>query len=466
MNRREFLALAGLTAISGCASMPGHQASRPPNIVIIYADDQGYGDLGCYGSQIRTPNIDRLAAEGVRFTDFYVAQAVCSASRAALLTGCYPNRVGILGALGPGSKVGIADREVTLAELLKQKGYATAIFGKWHLGDRPEFLPTRHGFDEYFGLPYSNDMWPKHPSNPKAYPPLPLYDGETVVQTMPDQAQLTTWYTERAVNFIERNRNRPFFLYVPHNMPHVPLFVSEKFAGKSGQGIYGDVTQEIDWSVGQILAALRKHNLDENSLVIYASDNGPWLPYGDHAGSSGGLREGKGSTWEGGVRVPCIMRWKGRIEPRRVCSAPAMTIDLFPTIAGLAGAALPDHPIDGRDIWDLVSGKTQTSPQEAYYFYWGQHLQAVRSGKWKLHFPHGYQTLAGKPGGTGGAPVKTEATNTELALFDLENDRAEKTNVADRHPQVVARLAALADRMREELGDSATKQDGRGVRKA
>lgn len=466
MNRREFLALAGLTAISGCASTPGHQASRPPNIVIIYADDQGYGDLGCYGSQISTPNIDRLAAEGVRFTDFYVAQAVCSASRAALLTGCYPNRVGILGALGPGSKVGIAHREVTLAELLKHKGYATAIFGKWHLGDRPEFLPTRHGFDEYFGLPYSNDMWPKHPSNPKAYPPLPLYDGDKVVQTMPDQAQLTTWYTERAVNFIERNRNRPFFLYVPHNMPHVPLFVSEKFAGKSGQGIYGDVTQEIDWSVGQILAALRKHNLDENTLVIYASDNGPWLPYGDHAGSSGGLREGKGSTWEGGVRVPCIMRWKGRIEPRRVCSAPAMTIDLFPTIAGLAGAALPDHPIDGRDIWDLVSGKTQTGPQEAYYFYWGQHLQAVRSGKWKLHFPHGYQTLAGKPGGTGGTPVKTEATNTELALFDLENDRAEKTNVADRHPQVVARLVALADRMREELGDSATKQEGRGVRKA
>ena len=287
-------------------------AERPPNVVIVFADDLGYGDVGCFGNTvIRTPNIDRIAAEGVKFTDFYVAQAVCSASRTALLTGCYPNRVGILGALGPASKQGIHDRETTIAEMLKAKGYATAIFGKWHLGHHPQFLPTKHGFDEYFGLPYSNDMWPQHPT--AKFPALPLIDREKTIEENPDQSKLTTWYTERGVKFIEANKEKPFFLYMPHSMPHVPLFVSDKHKGKSKAGLFGDVIEELDWSVGEILATLKKHDLEKNTLVIFTSDNGPWLSYGNHAGTAGPLREGKGTTFDGGVRVPCVARLPGKI---------------------------------------------------------------------------------------------------------------------------------------------------------
>lgn len=440
---------------------------RPPNVVIVFADDMGYADVGCFGAKnIATPNLDRLAAEGARLTNFYVAQAVCSASRAALLTGCYPNRIGIQGALGPSSRHGIHDDEMTIAEVLKPRGYATAIYGKWHLGHHPKFLPTRHGFDDYFGLPYSNDMWPKHPENPKAYPDLPLIEREKTVQLNPDQTQLTTWYTERAVQFIERNKDRPFFLYVPHNMPHVPLFVSDKFKGKSKQGTYGDVIMEIDWSVGQILATLKKHDLDARTLVIFTTDNGPWLSYGDHAGSAGSLREGKGTNWEGGVRVPFLARWPGKIAAGKVSHEPAMTIDLLPTIAKLAGAVLPKHTIDGRDIQALLTTESAKSPHEALYFYWGRELQAVRSGQWKLHFPHDYRTLAGKPGGTGGTPAKYQQAKTGLALYDLRNDGEEKVNVAEKHPEVVERLKAMAEKARAELGDSASKRDGKGVRPA
>lgn len=437
---------------------------RPPNIVLVYADDLGYADLGCYGARDwTTPHLDRLAKQGVRFTDFHVAQAVCSASRAALLTGCYPNRIGILGALGPASKIGISDRETTIAGVLRTRGYASAIYGKWHLGHQPKFLPTRHGFDDYFGLPYSNDMWPRHPT--AKFPPLPLIRKLETIETNPDQRKLTTWYTEHAVKFIDTNRDRPFFLYVPHAMPHVPLFVSERHAGKSKQGLLGDVMMEIDWSVGQILGALTRNELDDRTLVIFTSDNGPWLSYGHHAGSAGPLREGKGTTFEGGVRVPCVMRWPGRIPPGRVCREPAMTIDVLPTLAGLAGAKLPARKIDGKDIWPLIEGKKEArSPHEAYYFYWNRELQAVRSGKWKLHFPHEYRTLAGKPGGRDGKPARYVQQTTPLALFDLETDPGEKTNLADRHPEVVARMKKLADGAREELGDSATKQKGKGVR--
>jgi arylsulfatase A-like enzyme len=437
---------------------------RPLNVVIILADDQGYGDAGCYGGKgFATPNLDRLAREGVRFTDFYVAQPVCSASRAALLTGCYPNRIGIQGALNDRSTHGISADEKTLAEVLKPRGYATAIYGKWHLGHRPKFLPTRHGFDDYFGLPYSNDMWPKHPTD--KFPDLPLIEGEKVVETNPDQTKLTTWYTERAVKFIEKNKDRPFFLYVPHNMPHVPLHVSDKFKGKSKLGLYGDVIMEIDWSVGEILAALKKHNIDGQTLLIYTSDNGPWLSYGNHAGSAGPLREGKSTTWEGGVRLPCLMRWPGHIPAGSVCREPAMTIDILPTVAKLAGAELPKHPIDGLDIWPLISGKPNAkSPHEAFYFYWDRHLQAIRSGRWKLHFPHSYSTLADKPGGKDGKPALYTETETPLALYDLESDMGETMNVADKHPDVVRRLEALADKARANLGDSATKQKGNSVR--
>lgn len=438
-------------------------AERQPNFVVIYADDLGYADIGPFGSKIPTPNLDRMAKEGRRFTNFHVAQAVCSASRTALLTGCYPNRVGILGALGPASKIGISDKEMTIAQVLKPKGYATAIYGKWHLGHHPQFLPTRHGFDDYFGLPYSNDMWPRHPTS--KFPDLPLIEGEKTIQTNPDQRNLTTWYTERAVKFIETNKDRPFFLYVPHNMPHVPLFVSDKFLGKSGHGLFGDVIAEIDWSVGEILKSLKANGLDDNTLVIFTSDNGPWLSYGNHAGSAGPLREGKGGTFDGGTRVPCVMRWPGKVPAGTVCTELAATIDVLPTLAKAADAALPKLPIDGKDISALIIGEPGAkSPHEAYYHYWGKHLQAVRSGRWKLHFVHGYNSMVGQEPGKDGKPGKYAQKQQNEALYDLDTDIAESTDVAAKHPNVVARLKALADKARADLGDSATKQDGAGVR--
>lgn len=455
-----------LLAVALFQAAVGHPAAadRPPNVVLILTDDQGYADVGCYGAKgFETPSLDRMAKEGVRFTDFYVAQAVCSASRAALLTGCYPNRIGILFALEPADRHGLSADEKTLAEVLKPRGYATAIYGKWHLGHRPPFLPTRHGFDDYFGLPYANNMSPKHPTDP--YPDLPLIEGEKAIAYNPDQTQLTTWYTERAVKFIEKNKDRPFFLYVAHSMPHVPLYVSDKFKGKSKQGLYGDVIMEIDWSVGEILAALKKHGLDEQTLVMFTSDNGPWLSYGNHAGSSGPLREGKMTTWEGGLREPFLARWPGRIPAGTVCREPAMTIDILPTLAKLAGAELPKLPIDGLDIWPLLSGQPGAKcPHEALYFYWNRELQAVRAGRWKLHFRHPYITLAGRPAGKDGRPVPYVLTETPRALFDLENDPGETTNLADRNPDVVRRLEALADKARADLGDSATRREGKGVR--
>jgi arylsulfatase A len=458
------LVLGLLFGLQPATAAPESKPSRSPNFVIVFADDLGYGDLGCFGAKgWTTPNLDCMAKEGVRLTNFYAAQPVCSASRAALLTGCYSNRVGILGALGPNAKTGISAKEKTIADVLATRGYASAIYGKWHLGHRPAFLPTRHGFGDYFGLPYSNDMG-RTKGRPKN-PPLPLIEGEKTVSTEPDQSKLTTWYTERAVKFIEKNRERPFFLYVPHSMPHVPLHVSDKFAGKSKQGLYGDVLMEIDWSVGQILAALKKNGLDDNTLVIFTSDNGPWINHGNHAGGAGPLREGKGTTWEGGVRMPCVMRWPGKIAPGTVCKEPAMTIDLLPTLAGLAGAKLPALPIDGKDIWPLIAGKKGAkSPHEAYFFYWNNELQAVRSGKWKLHLPHTYRTLGAEPPGKDGKPGKYEQAKTPLALYDLDADMGEKTNVAEKHPEIVERLQKLAQGMRADLGDSLTKAAGKGRR--
>lgn len=441
-------------------------AERPPNLVLIYCDDLGYADIGPFGAQgYETPHLDRMAAEGMKFTRFVTAAAVCSASRAALLTGCYPQRVGILGALGPGARVGIHEDEILIPELLKQRGYATAIFGKWHLGDHPRFLPTRHGFDQYFGLPYSNDMWPHHPTGGHRYPPLPLIEGEQVVQTMPDQSQLTTWYTERAVAFIEANKDRPFFLYVPHSMPHVPLFVSDKFKGKTARGLYGDVIAEIDWSVGQILGALARLGLDEHTLVFFSSDNGPWLSYGNHAGSAGPLREGKGTTFNGGHYEPTLFRWPGKIPPGTTCRELASTIDILPTLARLAGVELPrDRILDGRDLWPLLSGQPGAkSPHEVFYYYWNNGLEAVESGPWKLHLPHEYRTLAGEPG-RDGKPGPYKQARIGLALFNIEEDPGEQHDVADRHPEVVERLLALAEKAREDLGDSLTGREGAGRR--
>jgi arylsulfatase A len=445
---------------ASCADEPS-----TPNIVIVFTDDMGYQDVGCYGSKIRTPNIDRMASEGMRFTDFYVAQAVCSASRMALLTGCLPNRVGIAGALGPDSKIGIHDDETTIGEVVKRRGYATAAFGKWHLGHHPQFLPLRHGFDEYYGLPYSNDMWPHHPT--AKFPPLPLIEGEKIVNadvSPDDQTRLTTDYTERAVAFIEKNRERPFFVYLAHSMPHVPLFVSEKFRGKSAEGLYGDVIMEIDWSVGRVLETLKRLKLDDRTLVIFTSDNGPWLSYGNHAGSALPLREGKGTMFDGGCRVPCVMRWPGAIPAGTTCREVAATVDILPTIAKLIDVELnAERTIDGRDIGPLLRGQPRaTSPHEAYYFYWGRELQAVRSGRWKLHFPHSYRTLV--TAGADGQPGPYREARTELALFDLDNDIGEERNLAAEHPEVVARLESLAEKARGDLGDSRTGRTGKGVR--
>jgi arylsulfatase A len=464
LKASPFLAFLVLGGLAPQAPPSASAADRPPNVVLVYADDLGYGDIGVYGApRIRTLHIDRIATEGVRFTDFYVAQAVCSASRASLLTGTYPNRIGILGALVPTSTNGIADGETTLGELLKGRGYATAIYGKWHLGHLPPFLPTRHGFDDYLGLPYSNDMWPNHPEKMR-FPPLPLYSRNGVLTINPDQSQLTGTYARRAVAFIEANRDRPFFVYLAQTMPHVPIFASERFRGRSRQGLYGDVIEEIDDSVGQILAALRRLGLERDTLVLFASDNGPWLSYGDHAGSAGPLREGKGTVFEGGVRVPFVARWPGRIPAKTVVSEPAMTIDVLPTIARIVGAPLPERPIDGLDISPLLFGEAGArSPHEAFLFYYGTELRALRGGRYKLVLPHRSQTLDG-PAGSGGVPGKYKQVDVPLALYDLVADIGETTDVAAAHPDVVARLQALVEKARDDLGDSLTKRTGRGLR--
>jgi arylsulfatase A len=464
---RSLVVLTLLWALSSAAP----SAQRPPNFIIIFADDMGYADIGPFSTikgplRPHTPNLDRMATEGIRLTSFYVAQAVCSASRAALLTGAYSNRVGIQGALNHTAQYGLNPDEMTIAEVLKQRGYATAIYGKWHLGHQKPFLPLRHGFDEYYGLPYSNDMWPRHPQRGNFFPDLPLIEGDEVVKLDPDQSRLTAGYTDRAVSFIERHRNAPFFLYVPHAMPHVPLFVSDASAGRTKAGLYGDVIAEIDQSVGRILDAVKRANLDNDTLVIFASDNGPWMSYGNHAGSPGPFRESKGTSFEGGVRVPFVARWPGRIPKGAVGTLPAMTIDLLPTLAKLAGAPVStERIIDGRDMWPLLAGRSNAQPlRDALYFYWGGELHAVRSGRWKLHLPHPYQSL--DVAGHDGSPGKYVRKEIPLSLFDLEKDAGETTNVADRNPAVVKQLLEYAERAREDLGDSLTQRVGKNVRPA
>jgi arylsulfatase len=457
---------------------------RPPNIVIVFTDDQGYADVGVFGARgFKTPHLDRLAGEGRIFRNFHVAQPICTASRAALLTGCYPNRIGLHGAVGPHSKVGVSDNEMTLAQLLKQRGYATAIFGKWHLGDAPQFMPLRHGFDEYFGLPYSNDMWPFHPDyvnlSPEelkkkggGYPPLPLFDGERIAitnVTHADQNQLTTWYAEHAVRFIEQNKDRPFFLYVAHSMPHVPLHVSDKFRGTTERGLYGDVIEEIDWSVGQITGALQHFGLADRTWIIFTSDNGPWLSYGTHAGSAYPLREGKGTCWEGGTREPCIMRWPGKIPSGTESQQMLMSIDLFPTIAQRVGAPLPKLRIDGLDVWPIISGRSGgRNPHKAYWFYYeNNQLQSVVSGdgRWKVLLPHTYRTLGGRTGRSDGLPIPYENVKLQRSeLHDLAVDASEEHDVAAEHPDLVQRLEACAEEARQELGDSLTRRTGAGTR--
>lgn len=432
-------------------------AAAPPNVVLIYVDDLGYGDLGCYGSEKNdTPHIDRLAAGGMRFTDYYSASSVCTPSRAALLTGCYPGRVGF-DTFGPGGRSwvlfpagaeGLHPDERLLPELLKEKGYATSHVGKWHLGDQPEHLPTRHGFDSYYGVPYSNDMaiMPQRANSP----PLPLMRNETVIQQQPAQAPLIERYTEEAVAFIHANRDRPFFLYLAHLHVHLPHYVMEPLAAASRNGVYGAAVAAVDWSTGVVMAELRRLGLEKNTIVIFTSDNGSRVD--QHGGSNGLLRGTKGQTWEGGMRVPCIVRWPGRIPPGSVCGEMVTALDFYPTLAALAGhdpASLPVH--DGRDVlslWEAREGAK--SPHEHFFYFKRAELQAVRSGKWKLR--HAFDS----------GPMSNP---DRLELYDLGTDLAETLDLAKEHPDVVERLSGAMNAMREKLGDRRLDIKGRERRR-
>ena len=477
------LGAASLAVLPSFAQKAASFTPSTPNIILILMDDMGYGDIGrTSANQYETPNLNRFASQGMQFTWYYCPQAVSSASRAGLLTGCYPNRIGISGALMPWAQNGINADETTIAEVLKTKGYHTGIIGKWHLGHLPQFLPLQHGFDEYFGLPYSNDMWPVDfdgvpmrlkdtTSNKMKYPALPLIEGNEKVGEVPDlagQDRLTTQYTERAVRFIEQNKKEHFFLYLPHSMVHIPLGVSDKFRGKSKQGFYGDVMMEVDWSIGEILNALKRNGLEKNTLVIFTSDNGPWLNFGNHAGSTGGLREGKGTSWEGGQRVPCIMRWPGVIPQGEVCNQLASSIDILPTLAAITGADLPKNKIDGVNILPLMVGDKSASPRHDFYYYYEQNsLEAVQRDFWKLVLPHKSRTYRNmKPGFDGWpGPTGTE-TIKGPELYDLRRDPGEWYNVATFYPEKVKELEGLAEEARKDLGDNLTNNPGMNRRKA
>ena len=431
--------------------------NNKPNIVFILADDLGYGDLSSYGSEtIETTNIDKLAEDGVKLTSYYAAQPVCSASRAAILTGAYANRIGIYNAFGPTSDSGINSNEYTLAEMLKDNGYETGIFGKWHLGSKKEFFPTNHGFDEFYGILYSNDMWRWHPENPEGYPQdLLLYRNENAILEITDQSNLTKDITTESINFIEKNKGNPFFLYIAHPQPHVPLFVSEDFEDLTGNGIYADVITEIDYSVGRVLDKIEESGLTENTIIVFTSDNGPWLSYGDHAGSSGIYREGKGTTWEGGVRVPSIIKFPYGLKPS-IIDEPVMAIDWMPTFANITRSKLSQNKIDGKDIWPLLSGEVKQTPhQELYFYHRVNELHSIRMNNWKIQFSRTYRSLNGRAGGKDGIPVKYDMNLIEKnELYNLKDDPQEKINVYDSFPEIAKKMEELGDKARIKLGDN------------
>lgn len=426
MNRRSFLRVA-----AGAAAGPFFHtlraAGRPPNIVMIYADDLGYGDLGCYGSEIRTANLDRMAGEGVRFTHFYSASALCSPSRAALLTGRYPTRVGVPRVLNPKDTEGLPDDETTLAQVLKPTGYKTMCIGKWHLGHLPKYLPTNRGFDSYFGIPYSNDMEPR----------VLMRDTAVIEQTATLET-LTGRYAEEALKFIERSKASPFFLYFPHTFPHIPLAAAPRFRGKSPLGLYGDVVEELDWSVGEVLGALKKHGLEDNTLVMFSSDNGPW-----YQGSPGRLRGRKGMTWDGGQREPFIARWPGRIPAGKVSSAVATTMDILPTVAKLCEARLPKKPLDGLDILPLLTGTRNELERAPFLYFDHVNVQCARWKQWKLHIARNNTTTwsPAPPGGVVNLPLPAPE------LYDLVNDPDESYDIAEEHPQIVKQMLARIEQM-------------------
>ena len=431
--------------------------NNSPNIVFILTDDLGYGDLSSYGSErVETTNIDKLAEDGVKLTSYYAAQPVCSASRAAILTGAYPNRLGIYNAFGPTSDSGINHNEYTLAEMLKDNGYKTGIFGKWHLGSKKEFFPTRHGFDEFYGILYSNDMWRWHPEYPEGYPQdLLLYRNENALKEIIDQSSLTKDITTESINFIKKNKDHPFFLYIAHPQPHVPLFVSENFMNITGEGLYADVITEIDYSVGRITKYLEENDLSDNTIFVFTSDNGPWLSYGDHSGSSGIFREGKGTTWEGGVRVPSIIKFPNGLRPS-IIDEPVMAIDWMPTFANITKSKLSQNKIDGKDIWPLLSGElNQTPHKELYFYYRVNELHSIRMNEWKIQFSRTYRSLNGREGGKNGIPVKYDMNVIENnELYNLKDDPEEKINVYDKFPEIAKKMEKLADEARIKLGDN------------
>jgi len=434
----------------------GQKINRLPNIIIIYIDDMGYGDVSPYNKEINyTPNFQWLAQNGITLTDFYVSQAVCSASRTSLLTGCYSNRLGIHGALFPDSRIGLNPDETTIADMLKTKGYSSKAIGKWHVGSKKEFLPTRQGFDEYYGIPYSNDMWSRNTN--RQFPALPLIENETTIDTVSEQSWFTQRFTEKALDFIDVNKSKPFFLYLAHPMPHVPIYVSEKFKGKSGKGLYADVIMELDWSVGEIIKKLKQHKLEENTLLIVASDNGPWLPFGNHAGVTNGLRESKGTSWEGGIRTPCLMYWKGKLKKGIKINTAVMNIDILPTIAYLTNSSLPEKQIDGVNIWSVLDGKGTTllSDRPLFIYYNTGELQAMRFQNWKLYFPHTYNSMDGIEPGKDGKRVPVKQVKLEaMELYDLSKDKAEKVNLASQFPEIVSQMNEMADEIRKKIGDS------------
>ncbi len=443
---RMILPLTCLQQVGAAAASAAVDAPAPrPNVVIIFIDDMGYGDIGPFGATLqKTPQLDRLAREGMKLTHFYAAP-VCSVSRAQLLTGCYGPRISVPGVYWPGDKKGLNPAEHTIAERMKEHGYATMCVGKWHVGDQAEFLPTRQGFDHYFGIPYSNDMQRKAAKSGESV--VPLLRDEAVAELLTDTAQsrIVELYTDEAVGFIRRSKDKPFLLYLAHTAVHTPIVPGAAFAGKSANGRFGDWVEEVDWSTGRILDTLHELELDERTLVIFTSDNGPWLSKGSDGGSAAPLRGGKGSTWEGGVRVPTLARWTGKIAPGSVCAAVAGTIDLLPTAVALAGGTVPAEPvIDGRDISPLLLGTATTAQREAHYFFRGYVLEAVRQGPWKLALGPQNETM--------GRPALADASGPAPRLYNLEEDISERSDVAARHPEQVAKLAALAAAMDKQIG--------------
>ncbi|MCK5067423.1 MAG: sulfatase [Bacteroidales bacterium] len=447
MKQTSLVLLILLVLFTSCNQDPG---TSKPNVVIIFLDDSGWADFEPFGElAVETPHVTQLASEGTAFHNFYVPQAVCSASRSALMSGCFPGRTKVFGAHGPNAW-GLDTTFATMGEVFSRTGYATAAFGKWHCGDQPETRSYARGFDETCGLMYSNDMWKHHPGSPEYWGQWPLRyweNGEVTIEEVDhaDQKNLTRWYTEHAVDFIDRHQEGPFLLYVPHSMPHVPLYCSDEFEGKSGKGLYWDVMLEIDWSVGQINQALKDRGIDDNTIVILTSDNGPWVSYGEHAGITP-YREAKGTSFDGGVRSACIMKYPAGIEAGTLSERTLGTVDLLPTLCHLAGIALPENEIDGENVWELITGTTGArNPHDYYAFSNGSNFEGVMSGdgQWKLHLPHSYRTL--DSAGTGGFPGTYAQGRIDTALFNMETDPYETTNVLKEHPEVAGELIRLAE---------------------